>query len=70
MKKYLTAGLLAACLTAPAFAATNKFNAQSPDEPLHRRAIVLCMVVMIGVQYLRHLPVLPRRTANIGHTSD
>ena len=68
MKKYLTAGILAACLTAPAFAATNKLVAQSPEEPLHRRAIVLCMVVMIGLQYLRHLPNLPaRRTADNGN---
>ncbi|NYE63472.1 hypothetical protein FHW58_004702 [Duganella sp. 1224] len=67
MKKYLTAGLLAACLTAPAFAANNKFVAQSPEEPLHRRAIVLCMAVMIGLQYLRHLPNLPtRRHAHSG----
>lgn len=68
MKKYLTAGVLAACLTAPAFATTNKFSAQSPDEPLHRRAIVLCMVMMIGLQYLRYLPNLPaRRTADNGN---
>lgn len=67
MKKYLTAGILAACLTVPAFAA-NKLNAQSPDEPLHRRAIVLCMVMMIGLQYLRHLPNLPaRRAADSGN---
>ncbi len=68
MKKYLTAGVLAACLTVPAFAATNKFTAQTPDQPLHRRAIVLCMVVMISLQYLRHLPNLPaRRTADSGN---
>jgi hypothetical protein len=68
MKKYLTAGILAACLTAPAFAATNKLNAQTPDEPLRRRAVVLCMVAMIGLQYLRHLPNLPaRRRADTGN---
>jgi hypothetical protein len=67
MKKYLTAGILAVCLTAPAFAAPNKFVVQSPEEPLHRRAVVLCMGVLISLQYLRHLPNLPvRRNAKTG----
>ena len=67
MKKYLYAGLLTACLAAPAFAANTKFAPHSPEEPLHRRAVVLCMGVLISLQYLRHLPNLPvRRNAKTG----
>lgn len=67
MKKTLYAGLLAACLSAPAFAASNKFVAQTPDEPMHRRAVLLCMAVMVGLQSLRYLPKLPaRRTVKSG----
>lgn len=63
MKKMLYAGLLAACLSAPAFAASNKFVAQTPDEPMHRRAVLLCMAVIVGLQSLRHMPKLPARRA-------
>lgn len=49
MKKYLYAGLLAATLCAPALA-QNKFVATAPDEPLHRRTIVLCVAVLIGLR--------------------
>jgi hypothetical protein len=49
MKKYLYAGLLAACLTLPAVAAPAKLSTQSPDEPVHRRAIVLCIAVFVGL---------------------
>jgi hypothetical protein len=49
MKKYLYAGLLAACLATPAFAANHKLTASSPDEPLHRRTIVLCMALFVGL---------------------
>ncbi|MYN29594.1 hypothetical protein [Duganella levis] len=67
MKKTLYASLLAACLSAPAFAASNKFVAQTPDEPMHRRAVLLCMAVMVGLQSLRYLPKLPaRRTVKSG----
>lgn len=49
MKKYLTAGLLAACLTAPALAANSKLISKSPEEPVHRRSIVLCVAVLVGL---------------------
>jgi hypothetical protein len=56
VKKYLTVGLLAACLTAPAFAINTKLTAKSPDEPVHRRAIVLCISVLVGLNaYQRRL---------------
>ncbi|MYM72529.1 hypothetical protein GTP56_10000 [Duganella sp. FT134W] len=61
MKKTLYAGLLAACLSAPAFAASNKFVAQTPDEPIHRRAVLLCVAVLMGLQALRYRPQLPAR---------
>ncbi|MRX08113.1 hypothetical protein GJ697_09740 [Pseudoduganella sp. FT25W] len=61
MKKYLLAGALAACLSAPVFAANNKFVAQSPEEPLHKRSVLLCMAVLVGLHYLRHMPNLPTR---------
>jgi hypothetical protein len=48
MKKYLIAGLLATCLTAPAFAAAGKPATRSPDDPLPRSAIVLCIGLLIG----------------------
>ncbi|MRW87027.1 hypothetical protein GJ698_23440 [Pseudoduganella sp. FT26W] len=65
MKKYLYAGVLAACLSAPVFAANSKFVAQSPEEPLHKRSVLLCMAVLVGLHYLRHLPGVPaRRPAN------
>jgi hypothetical protein len=49
MKKYLYAGALAACLASPAFAANNKLAAKSPDEPLHRRTVVICVVLLVGL---------------------
>ncbi|MTV40343.1 hypothetical protein [Duganella radicis] len=61
MKKYLCAGLLTACLSAPAFAATSKFIPQSPDEPLHRRTVVLCVALIIGLQAYKHHPRIERR---------
>jgi hypothetical protein len=61
MKKYLYAGVLAACLSTPVFAATSKFVAQSPEEPLHKRSVLLCMAVLVGLHYLRHVPSLPAR---------
>ena len=61
MKKYLYAGALAACLCAPVFAANSKFVAQSPEEPLHKRSVLLCMAVLVGLHYLRHVPNLPAR---------
>jgi hypothetical protein len=59
MKKYLYAGLLSACLAAPAFAATNKAPAR--DEPLRRRAILLCMGVLVAYQTYKFRPRLPAR---------
>ena len=61
MKKYLSAGLLTACLAAPAFAATSKLAPQSPDQPLHRSAIFLCMAVMVGLQAYKHRPRITRK---------
>jgi len=61
MKKYLYAGLLTACLAAPAFAAPSKFTAQSPEQPVHRRAIFLCMAVMVGLQAYKHRPRIRRQ---------
>lgn len=61
MKKYLTAGLLTACLAAPAFAATSKLVPQSPEEPLHRRAILLCMAVVVVLQAYKHRPRITRQ---------
>nr|WP_315252669.1 hypothetical protein [uncultured Duganella sp.] len=60
MKKYLYAGILTACLAAPAFAANTKFAVNSPEEPLHRRAILLCVVVVLALHALRHAPPLPK----------
>lgn len=59
MKKYLYAGVLSACLAAPAFAATNKFAADSPEQPLHRRAILLSAALVVLLHALRHAPPLP-----------
>ncbi|NGZ82893.1 hypothetical protein [Duganella aceris] len=61
MKKYLTAGLLAACLTAPALAVNSKLIAKSPDEPVHRRAIVLCIAVLVGLHAYSRRPKLAER---------
>lgn len=67
MKKYLYAGLLTACLAAPAFAAPSKLAPQSPDQPLHRRAIFLCMAVMVGLQAYKHRPHVPRHNLPTYH---
>lgn len=56
MKNRLVAGLLAACLITPAFASNSKLVAKAPDEPLHRRTIVLTMALFIGLHtYKRRL---------------
>lgn len=56
MKKYLTAGLLAACLTTPAFAVDAKHPARSPDQPLSHRSVALCIAALIGLHaYKRRL---------------
>jgi len=67
MKKYLYAGLLSACLAAPAYAASNKFAPQSPDEPLHRRAILLCMAVAVSLQVCRYRPRIARHNLPTYH---
>lgn len=61
MKKYLYAGLLAACMAVPAYAANNKFVTESPEQPLHRRAILLGIVAMLALQAIRYIPPLPAR---------
>ncbi|MYM70148.1 hypothetical protein GTP45_25575 [Pseudoduganella sp. FT55W] len=60
MKKYLYAGLLAVSIAGPALAAAPKFVPQSPEEPLHRRAILVCMAVVVGLQAYRHRPRVKR----------
>lgn len=56
MKNRIVAGLLAACLISPAFASDHKLAVKSPDEPLHRSAIVLYMAIFIGLHtYKRRL---------------
>lgn len=61
MKKYLYTGLLAATLATPALAATTKLTPQSPDEPLHRRAIILCIAVVVGLNAYKHRPRIQQR---------
>jgi hypothetical protein len=48
MKKYLAAGFLAACLTAPACATSGKPATRSPNDPLPRSAIMLCMGLLVA----------------------
>lgn len=59
MKKYLYAGVLTACLAAPAFAANTRFAPTSPEEPLHRRAILLGVAIIVALHALRYAPPLP-----------
>ena len=66
MKKYLYAGLLTVCLAVPAVAANSKFMTQTPEEPLHRRAILLGVGVMLALQAFRYIPRLPARHAQRG----
>lgn len=61
MKKYLYAGLLSVCLAGPALAATGKFVPESPDEPLRRRSVLLCMAVVLAVQAFKYRPGGQRR---------
>ena len=63
MKKYLYASILAASLAVPAFAATSKSATSSPEEPLHRRAVLLGIAIVLGLQALRYAPSLPARRA-------
>jgi hypothetical protein len=60
VKKFLYAGVLATCLATPAFAST-KLVIQSPEDPVHRRAVLLCIAVVIALQTLQHMPRLPAR---------
>ena len=54
MKKHIYAALLALTLAAPAFA-QSKLTSASPEEPVHRRAIVGCMALLVGLHaYSRH----------------
>ena len=66
MKKYLYAGLLTACLTAPAFAANSKAAPRTPEEPLHRRTIALCVAMLVGLHAYKHRP-LAKRHEVLGH---
>lgn len=61
MKTYLYAGALLACLALPAFAADSKLRAHSPEEPMHRRSILLCVGIVLGLQALKYAPSLPAR---------
>lgn len=58
MKKYVYAGLLAATLFSPAFA-QSKFVAQSPEDPLHRRSIVACAVLLVIIHSYARLGSMP-----------
>ncbi|MQA23469.1 hypothetical protein [Rugamonas rivuli] len=49
MKKHLYAGILAITLATPAFAAPTAFHPSAPDEPLHRRAVLSCMLLLVGL---------------------
>ena len=60
MKKYLYLGILAACIAGPVLATATKFVPQTPEEPLHRRAILVCMAVVVGLQAYRHRPRVKR----------
>lgn len=46
MKKYLYAGLLAATLSLPALA-QSKFVPESPEHPIHLRAVIAGMALLI-----------------------
>jgi hypothetical protein len=52
MKKYLHAALLATtlatALSAPAYA-QSKFIVSSPEDPLHRRTVVICAVLLVAL---------------------
>ncbi|MRW93779.1 hypothetical protein GJ699_27665 [Duganella sp. FT80W] len=61
MKKYFFAGAIAACLAGSAVAADSKFLAKSPEQPVHHRAILLCVGVLLVLQALKHPPILPNR---------
>jgi hypothetical protein len=63
MKKHLYASILASALAVPAFATNTKYTAQSPEEPLHRRTVLLGVAIVLGLQALRHAPRLPARRA-------
>ena len=60
MKKYLFAGLLATTLFTPAFA-QSRFFAKSPDDPLHGRAVVASMALIVVLRLVRPA-VLPTRS--------
>jgi hypothetical protein len=48
-------------MAVPAYAANNKFVTESPEQPLHRRAILLGIVAMLALQAIRYIPPLPAR---------
>jgi len=58
MKKYVFAGLLATTMLAPAFA-QSKFVPNSPADPLHRRTIAICAVVLVALQAYSSRSKLP-----------
>ena len=61
MKKHLYASLLAACLTVPAVAAPLKLSAKSPDDPVRRSAVVLCIAVFVGLHTYQRRVVRAKR---------
>jgi hypothetical protein len=52
MKNYLFAGLMATALFTPAFA-QSKFFAESPEDPLHGRAVIASMVLLIVLRLIK-----------------
>ena len=63
MKKYLFAGLLAATLSAPAFA-QSKFIRESPEQPLHRRTVVASMALLVVLGLAKPRLMRPSKTRN------
>ena len=52
MKNYLFAGLMATSLITPAFA-QSKFAAESPEDPLHGRAVIGSMVLLVVLRMMK-----------------
>jgi hypothetical protein len=61
MKKYVLAGLLATTMLSPAFA-QSKFVPNSPADPLHRRTVAICALVLVALQAYAKRGALPGDT--------
>ncbi|ELX12257.1 hypothetical protein Jab_1c08510 [Janthinobacterium sp. HH01] len=49
MKKHVYAGILAITLAFPAFAAPTTLQPSAPDQPLRSRAVLSCMLLLVGL---------------------